>query len=248
MLIMMTLTRLSQYQRCKLLLTTYIGKGCLRDDPSLNECVVRKGSAVISRIVQGDPKYRIPKLDPLIIPEMTIQQGTKQVGLTMRCKNCELHGLKNTKFVKANVDEKKKHVIWNFELDRCMFLGLYSVEGQVLILPIKGDGNANITVTGVTFSYEYDYKLEKKANNRDYTVITKSDLRFNATGMVLKLENLFNGDKLLGDNMNLFLNENWKDLLKEFGPTIGNALGTVMKNTLGSVSELVPYDFIFPTS
>lgn len=51
-----------------------------------------------------------------------------------------------------------------------------------------------------------------------------------------------------GDNMNIFLNENWKDLLKEFGPPIGDALGTIMKNTLESVSDLVPYEFIFPLS
>lgn len=80
---------------------SYIGKGCLRDDPNLNECVVRKGAPVIDRIVKGDPKYRIPKLDPLVIPELTIEQGTKQVGLRMTCKNCELHGLKGTRFVKA---------------------------------------------------------------------------------------------------------------------------------------------------
>lgn len=89
------------YVRNFIFTASYIGKGCLRDDPNLDECVVRKGAPVIERIVKGDPKYRIPKLDPLIIPEMTIKQGTKQVGLVMKCKNCQLHGLKDTKFVKA---------------------------------------------------------------------------------------------------------------------------------------------------
>lgn len=45
------------------------------------------------------------------------------------------------------VDTKARHVEWDFELDRCMFLGQYTVSGQVLILPIKGDGDANITVS-----------------------------------------------------------------------------------------------------
>lgn len=49
------------------------------------------------------------------------------------------------------VDEKKRHVEWDFELDQCMFLGQYSIEGQVLILPIKGDGDANITVSKSRF-------------------------------------------------------------------------------------------------
>jgi len=51
------------------------------------------------------------------------------------------------KIIVHRVDEKKRHVEWDFELDQCMFLGQYSVEGQVLILPIKGDGDANITVS-----------------------------------------------------------------------------------------------------
>lgn len=44
----------------------------------------------------------------------------------------------------------------------------------------------------------YDYDLIKRANERDYVDITKSELKFNANGMKLKLDNLFNGDKLLG--------------------------------------------------
>lgn len=44
----------------------------------------------------------------------------------------------------------------------------------------------------------YDYDLVKRANERDYVDITKSELKFNANGMKLKLDNLFNGDKLLG--------------------------------------------------
>lgn len=51
------------------------------------------------------------------------------------------------KTIVHRVDEKKRHVEWDFELDRCMFLGQYFIEGQVLILPIKGDGDANITVS-----------------------------------------------------------------------------------------------------
>jgi len=44
----------------------------------------------------------------------------------------------------------------------------------------------------------YDYNLVKRANERDYVDIVKSELKFDAKGMKLKLDNLFNGDKLLG--------------------------------------------------
>lgn len=134
----------------------------------------------------------------------------------------------------CSVDVKNHHVEWDFELDKCMFLGQYEIEGQVLILPIKGEGDANITVSkchlcwsyyrvnyfsiyciglklitlytdGITFTYIYDYELIKRANQKDYVEITNSKLKFNANGMKLKLDNLFNGDKLLGKRAHILL-------------------------------------------
>lgn len=49
----------------------------------------------------GDPKYRIPKLEPLTINSMRIEQGTKQVGMTMECQDCNLYGLSDVVFVAA---------------------------------------------------------------------------------------------------------------------------------------------------
>lgn len=49
----------------------------------------------------GDPKYRIPRLDPLVIESLRVNQGTRQVGLTLECQNCSMYGLQNINFVKA---------------------------------------------------------------------------------------------------------------------------------------------------
>lgn len=58
---------------------------------------------VFFNIIQfiGDPKYRVPVLNPMVIEELIVKQGTKQVGLTLVCKDCKLWGLENTKIVKA---------------------------------------------------------------------------------------------------------------------------------------------------
>jgi len=49
-----------------------------------------------------------------------------------------------------------------------------------------------------------------------------------------------------GENMNMFLNENWKDLVRDLAPPIGEALGQVLKTVLTNIYELVPYDEAFP--
>lgn len=66
---------------------------------------------------------------------------------------------------------------------------------------MRNNQNCSIYADGITFTYIYDYNLVKRANQKDYVDIIKSELKFNATGMKLKLDNLFNGDKLLGMRM-----------------------------------------------
>jgi hypothetical protein len=46
--------------------------------------------------------------------------------------------------------------------------------------------------------------------------------------------------------MNTFLNENWKELLRELRPAIGEALGQVVVTILTNIFKLVPYDEAFP--
>ncbi|KAK7583750.1 hypothetical protein V9T40_004713 [Parthenolecanium corni] len=228
-------------------LPSYVGKACKANDPNLNECVVRTGAPVIKRIAQGDPKYRIPRLEPLTIDQMRIAQGTRQVGMTMECVQCQLYGLADVNFTAARVDLKRRHVEWDFHLDKLQFLGKYKVSGQVLILPITGDGDANITLFNVDFSFYYDYDLERRENGKHYFKITNSTLLHNIGGMYIYLKNLFNGDKLLGENMNHFLNENWRDIVQEVAPAVADALAQVFRNTIGAMADLVPFEYLFPS-
>jgi hypothetical protein len=46
--------------------------------------------------------------------------------------------------------------------------------------------------------------------------------------------------------MNIFLNENWREVLKEMGPAIGEAIAEVVSTILTNIFELVPYDDSFP--
>lgn len=60
-----------------------------------------------------------------------------------------------------------------------------------------------------------------------------------------KLDNLFNGDKALGDNMNVFLNDNWKDIFTEIRGSIENAFRGVVFKVIAKVFTKYPYDKYF---
>ncbi|XP_054272260.1 protein takeout-like [Macrosteles quadrilineatus] len=227
-------------------LPSYIGQGCKYNDPNINECVVRKGAPAVRQITNGDPKYRIPRLDPLVIESLKVQQGTRQVGLSLECRNCSMYGLQNINFTAARLDLNNSHCEWDFYLEKLFIRGKYNVTGRVLLLPILGDGDANITAIGVRFSYKYDWVLDRKANGLDYVRITSHSLPFTLDRLYISLTNLFNGDRLLGDNMNIFLNDNWQEIMKDLSPALSEALGEVFRQTLTSMADLVPFQTLFP--
>jgi hypothetical protein len=68
--------------------------------------------------------------------------------------------------------------------------------------------------------------------------IISNRLNFNFTG-------LFNSDKALGDNMNLFLNQNWKILLDELKPSMITSFSKVFKIIIDTMFIQTPYEELF---
>uniref|UniRef100_A0A0A9X583 Protein takeout n=1 Tax=Lygus hesperus TaxID=30085 RepID=A0A0A9X583_LYGHE len=224
-------------------LPSYI-KPCKMSDPKLDECVVKHGIAAVPKFINGDPKYRVPRLEPLDITELRVRQGTKQVGLNMILKDCKIYGIKSTKFVQARTNLPAKHIEWDFKIPRIEILSDYEVDGQVLILPITGKGKANVTLTNLEITYKYDWVYENK-NGKNFMNFTSSELLFDTGRTYFDLKNLFNGDQFLGSNMNRFLNENWKDVTKELGPAVGQAFSDVFRLLLTRIAAQVPFEEIY---
>jgi hypothetical protein len=46
--------------------------------------------------------------------------------------------------------------------------------------------------------------------------------------------------------MNSFLNENWKELVRDLAPPVGDALGLIVERILTNLFERLPFDEAFP--
>ncbi|XP_034251699.1 protein takeout-like [Thrips palmi] len=242
LLLVLAMTAILNVPASAIKLPPYV-TACSRSDPKLNECVLQNGRNAIPIVIKGDPKYRVPKLNPMVIPELQLQQGTGSVGLNITWKNAEIHGIKDTEFLDVDMNVEKRHIKMHFFLPKVSITGAYTATGRVLLLPVTGSGPSNITVENMKISYDIDWNLVKKANGKEYLDVTNPMLTLLDLGhLSMKFERIFNGDKLLGDNLNTFLNENWKDLAKEFGPGVADAIGQVFGLVLKNICDLVPYD------
>ena len=61
----------------------------------------------------------------------------------------------------------------------------------------------------------------------------------------IHLSNLFNGDKVLGDTVNNFLNENWSLFWQEIQDSFGKEATKVVRGIVDKVLEQYAYDEFF---
>lgn len=80
---------------------------------------------------------------------------------------------------------------------------------------------------------------------KEYLKPDKTKLSFTMTQLIFNLGNLYNGDKALGDNTNLFLNENWKEVFPEIRGSVFEAFAQIIDNLLKNVFAKIPYRDLF---
>lgn len=155
----------------------------------------------------------------------------------------------------------------NFEVDvkipSLVLTGPYEIKGRVLVLPITGHGQSNLTLGKLPaiksnwkhlklylFSENVDAKIKllghpETKDGEEYFHLTKVKLDFDITRLRVNFENLFNGDKALGDNMNLFINENWKEIFAEINQSIAEAISEVLLIAIQGPFSAIPYRKLF---
>lgn len=232
-------------------LPTYFQPKCSRkqSDDSAAACVQRIANKAVGILANGDKKLGIPSMRPLVVPRMALSQGTNTVGLNVTWEPAEIWGLGESQLYNYKMSFDSQVSSFDVVIPSFTLSGTYKSSGRVLLLPIHGTGASNVTVTNLRVHYYYEWPTVKGADGKDHYLISKTDIKIiGADNMYINLQNLFNGDKLLGDNMNLFLNENWRELIKELGPGMSEAVGEVVKLVVARLSELVPANEFYSNS
>lgn len=122
--------------------------------------------------------------------------------------------------------------------------GDYTMNGKVLLLPIRGSGKAKINFYG----WDSDWKIKTKAvekNGKRYLTVDDSLLKFKVSHITMNFENLFNGDQKLSETMNAFLNDNWNEILTELRPSLQETISQILISIISGTFAKIPYNEIF---
>ncbi|XP_063987968.1 protein takeout-like [Diachasmimorpha longicaudata] len=223
-------------------------KICKKNEPKLEECFAEAAKQAIGLLASGLKSLKVLPIDPLSVDSVSIGEGGGAVNLKQKYKNIKLYGLaKGLEISDYKVDLEKlifKSMSFNPQVD---FVADYELDGKVLVLPIRGHGRSNITMLNLkTQNIFTGEKFEK--DGETYMRITKYTVKFNPEKVLLKFDNLFDGDEVLSNQMNTFLNENADLLFKELKGSYEETFGLVFAQMANEIFTRVPFNKILPSS
>ncbi|KAJ9593916.1 hypothetical protein L9F63_014630 [Diploptera punctata] len=174
---------------------------CKLDDPKLNECMDKAITLALSTYLSnGIPSLQLLPVDPLDIEHVDIQHGgDRPVGVKLSVNKAKLHGLKNTVTSNTKFDTEKRVINCIVAVKQLRLEGDYVLDGKILQLPLKGKGKCQLLVgpykSRVVMGFETKTKKGEVYWNLNKFTIDMYDVE----NFHVNFENLFNGDKALGE-------------------------------------------------
>lgn len=217
---------------------------CRQKDSKLNDCLKSAVPDALKRMKQGISSLSVPQMEPLHVSGMNIDSGAGPVVITQNYKNIKIHGLTDSLLTTYKADLKHYRLKTDSITPKMEFIADYVMNGRILVLPIQGKGIANITMVNLVVKHD----LIGEPILRDgavYMHIRDYKVKFIPKKVVLHFTNLFNGDKRLGDQMNLFLNQNSELVFNELKDSYEKALSSVFQDVTNKIFDKVPMKDIF---
>ncbi|XP_073983767.1 protein takeout-like [Rhodnius prolixus] len=216
---------------------------CKRKDPNINNCIINSVEQLRPKLIKGIPELDVPALEPLHLPEVVISRGGafRAVG-----SNILVHGAGSFEItgLKANVEDITYQIGVRFP--KMTFDAIYDVNVRLLTVPLKGKGPINANATNIEGNGILKGHKEVKSNGKTYVIFDSLDLKLKMKNYSVRLENLFNGDKALGEAVNRALNENKREMMSMLRPQAERTVSAVLLDIANKITNHFEYDELFP--
>ncbi|VVC40130.1 Haemolymph juvenile hormone binding [Cinara cedri] len=218
---------------------------CKKSDPKFDECIKNALQSSVPQLIKGVPSLGLITSDPYRIASLNIEQGIGPVSVNMNFTDLIVSNMKYTIIDSAHYDPKSYRLNVETHVPNSLLMeGDYEVNGKVLILPIVGKGRCKFIIDVLKFTGNVEMKPVFRKEQM-YLEVANLTWTFIPINFHVQLDNLFNGNKALGDHMNVFLNENWREVLSELQPAIEEVFGALFTSIGQQFLNRVPENQIF---
>ncbi|PSN54021.1 Protein takeout [Blattella germanica] len=176
------------------------------------------------------------------ITSIIIQDGAgRPVNIKLNLTNIKAVGLTSGILSNFRADLDNRILETDATMQSATLSGKYDMDGKFLVLPMKGNGNCRMEFTGMKVALKLIAEPLMKKGKQYWNVLEFKVKVTHLDKLVVNFDNLFNGDKVLGDNTNKVLNENWGGFWEELRPTFEDSFGQIFlylaKQCFGKVPE-----------
>ncbi|XP_031842194.1 circadian clock-controlled protein daywake [Nomia melanderi] len=216
---------------------------CKKNEPNLGDCIKASVENVKPYLIAGLPEYNIPSLEPLLLNELVAAPGNT---IKLKLRNLIVHGASNftvTK-IKANIDTLR--FVVELDFPDLSLHGDYDIDGKVILLRIQGSGPMNGNFTDCKGQIKLQAATTKGNDGQTYVKIVDFKTKIYVGRGELRLDNLFGGDRALGDAINGVINSNFDAFIKELEPSLESAISDTFQKIANSILTQFTYETLFP--
>nr|CAD7406855.1 unnamed protein product [Timema cristinae] len=147
----------------------------------------------------------------------------------------------NCNNISSGFDLKNRIFELGIDIPEILVESEYDLSGKILILPLVGSGEARLRLSNVTTKVRCDLEFPK-VNGREIMYLKTMQVEFLVRGLHVYLGNLFNGNKVLGNTLNSFLNKNSQEVLNELKDPLSESLAEEFRDLMNSAYTHLPTD------
>lgn len=116
---------------------------CPRTDDlkQYNKCILKTLEALTPHLAKGVPSMKLPALDPLLLPSLTVDRNLEALKIKANMSNIQVFGGSNYLIDAINANPNDLTVSLKLQIPFLHVKGDYDVQGRLLLLPLSGVGS-----------------------------------------------------------------------------------------------------------
>ncbi|CAG9768267.1 unnamed protein product [Ceutorhynchus assimilis] len=220
----------------------YFIKQCHISDTDVNQCLRQSTNYLVSNIRRGVPELNLNDPEPVFIDEIQLALGSGPDDYRAIFKNIEAYGVSNCTVTAVRSDIETNQFQFTLYIPKISATAKYESSGILLLIRASGGGNYWGEYEGVKVKA---YLRASKALGEDgqtYLQLEQIKMDFSVKDIRMGVDGIHNGNAVLQAALNLFINSNAQELLKEMKPHLKKKLLLLMSDFVSKIFETVPYD------
>ncbi|XP_063991765.1 protein takeout-like [Diachasmimorpha longicaudata] len=212
---------------------------CSRSDPAIDTCIQKSFNHLKPYLIQGIPELELPPIEPLTIPRLGMENGQGAVRVSALFSNITAIGPGNYTVGRVRVDLRNLRLNLHLTIPKIELQGHYEVAGNVLLFPIQSQGNF-WALFGDVEAIARVQGVEEVREGVRYMRIARLLVDFTLGRARFRVVDQLNGNNVIGQAMNQFLNQNAKEIIEEMRPAASASIAKHFMSFLNTAFTKVP--------